>query len=75
VLPIAVFPAHTMRRISAQRSCFTLHGSGRRGFATEPGPIRGPGHKKIMTLLAGLSKQSGYYLKRHPKGLTRRSDK
>lgn len=33
-LPIAVFPAHTMRRISAQRSCFTLHGRDRNGLQT-----------------------------------------
>ncbi len=31
-LPVAVFPTHTMRRISAQRSCFTIHGSERNGF-------------------------------------------
>ncbi len=31
-LPVAVFPTHTMRRISAQRSCFTIHGSKRNGF-------------------------------------------
>ena len=31
-LPVAVFPTHTMRRISAQRSCFTIHGSDRNGF-------------------------------------------
>lgn len=24
--PVAVYPTHTMRRISAQRSCFTIHG-------------------------------------------------
>lgn len=33
-LPVAVFPTHNMRRISAQRSCFTLHGSDRNGFET-----------------------------------------
>lgn len=33
-LPIAVFPTHTMRRISAQRSCFTIHGAERNGFDT-----------------------------------------
>lgn len=32
--PVAVFPTHTMRRISAQRSCFTLHGSERKAFST-----------------------------------------
>jgi hypothetical protein len=33
-LPVAVFPTHNMRRISAQRSCFTIHGSDRNGFGT-----------------------------------------
>jgi len=26
-LPVAIYPSHTARRISTQRSCFTLHGS------------------------------------------------
>lgn len=26
-LPVAVYPSHTARRISTQRSCFTIHGS------------------------------------------------
>ena len=30
--PCAVYPTHTMRRISAQRSCFTIHGSAHEGF-------------------------------------------
>jgi len=32
VLPVAVLPTHTIRRISAQRSCFTIHGSEHDGF-------------------------------------------
>jgi hypothetical protein len=36
-LPVALYPTHTMRRISAQRSCFTLHGSERGGFDTLAG--------------------------------------
>lgn len=32
VFPVAVLPTHTMRRISAQRSCFTVHGRERYGF-------------------------------------------
>lgn len=36
-LPVAVLPTHTMRRISAQRSCFTIHGSERNGFAALTG--------------------------------------
>ncbi len=31
-LPCAVYPTHTMRRISAQRSCFTIHGNVHDGF-------------------------------------------
>lgn len=30
--PVAVYPVHTMRRIGAQRSCFTIHGSREDGF-------------------------------------------
>jgi len=33
-LPVAVYPTHSMRRISAQRSCFTIHGDDRNGFET-----------------------------------------
>jgi hypothetical protein len=40
LLPIAVFPTHTMRRISAQRSCFTIHGADRNGFDTLTGGRR-----------------------------------
>jgi len=32
ISPVAVFPTHTMRRISAQRSCFTIHGREQYGF-------------------------------------------
>jgi hypothetical protein len=31
-LPIAVYPTHFSRRISSQRSCFTVHGSDEDGF-------------------------------------------
>ena len=31
-LPVAIVPSHTMRRISAQRSCFTIHGTEHDGF-------------------------------------------
>jgi hypothetical protein len=31
-LPAAIYPTHFHRRISSQRSCFTIHGSGRDGF-------------------------------------------
>jgi len=30
--PAAIYPGHIMRRIGAQRSCFTIHGSDRRGL-------------------------------------------
>jgi hypothetical protein len=32
IRPVAVFPAHTARRISSQRSCFTIHGSNQDGL-------------------------------------------
>jgi hypothetical protein len=32
-LPVAIYPTHFARRISSQRSCFTIHGSFRNGFA------------------------------------------
>lgn len=31
-LPAAIYPGHIMRRIGAQRSCFTIHGSDQRGL-------------------------------------------
>lgn len=30
--PLAVYPTHTVRRISSQRSCFTIHGSDEEGL-------------------------------------------
>jgi hypothetical protein len=30
--PVAIYPGHTMRRIQAQRSCFTIHGSDQRSL-------------------------------------------
>lgn len=30
--PVAIYPGHIMRRIGAQRSCFTIHGSEQRGL-------------------------------------------
>jgi hypothetical protein len=33
LLPVAVLPTHTLRRISAQRSCFTIHGTEHNGFS------------------------------------------
>jgi hypothetical protein len=32
LLPVAVYPTHFSRRISSQRSCFTIHGSDIYGF-------------------------------------------
>jgi hypothetical protein len=32
--PVAVYPRHSVRRIAAQRSCFTIHGSDPRGLET-----------------------------------------
>jgi len=36
-LPVAIYPTHFSRRISSQRSCFTIHGSDRDGFNHLPG--------------------------------------
>jgi FRG domain len=36
-LPVAVYPTHFAKRISSQRSCFTIHGSDPRGFDKLPG--------------------------------------
>lgn len=38
--PVAVYPTHFQRRISSQRSCFTVHGSLRDGFDDLPGQAR-----------------------------------
>jgi hypothetical protein len=35
-LPIAVYPTHFARRISSQRSCFTIHGFAKDGFGRLP---------------------------------------
>lgn len=35
-LPVAVYPTHFSRRISSQRSCFTVHGSDEDGFEHLP---------------------------------------
>ncbi len=32
--PAAIYPGHILRRISAQRSCFTIHGTDQRGMET-----------------------------------------
>jgi hypothetical protein len=39
-LPVAVYPTHFHRRISSQRSCFTIHGSAHDGFEELPEPAR-----------------------------------
>jgi hypothetical protein len=38
--PVAIYPTHFSRRISSQRSCFTIHGSERDGFDHLPGRTR-----------------------------------
>jgi hypothetical protein len=38
--PIAVYPTHISRRISSQRSCFTIHGSDEDGFENIKGDAR-----------------------------------
>lgn len=42
-LPLAIEPAHLVRRISAQRSCFTIHGKEPDGL-TEVAEDKGRGH-------------------------------
>jgi FRG domain-containing protein len=39
-LPVAIYPTHFHRRISSQRSCFTIHGSSRDGFEELPEAAR-----------------------------------
>lgn len=39
-LPVAVYPTHFARRISSQRSCFTIHGSAKDGFSRLTGTAR-----------------------------------
>jgi hypothetical protein len=39
-LPVAIYPTHFQRRISSQRSCFTIHGSSRDGFEELPKEVR-----------------------------------
>lgn len=39
-LPVAIYPTHFSRRISSQRSCFTIHGSDFDGFNHLPIEIR-----------------------------------
>ncbi len=38
--PVAIYPTHFSRRISSQRSCFTVHGSVRDGFENLPSAVR-----------------------------------
>jgi hypothetical protein len=38
--PVAVYPTHFSRRISSQRSCFTIHGSDQDGFEHLPHEFR-----------------------------------
>jgi hypothetical protein len=38
--PVAIYPTHFSRRISSQRSCFTVHGFDLDGFEHLPGPTR-----------------------------------
>lgn len=39
-LPVAIYPTHFARRISSQRSCFTIHGSAINGFDLLPEQAR-----------------------------------
>jgi len=46
--PVAVYPTHFSRRISSQRSCFTVHGSDLDGLDHLPGGVREYLRKVIM---------------------------
>jgi hypothetical protein len=46
-LPLAIFPTHIARRISSQKSCFTIHGADENGFEEfSRGPL--PNLRKIV---------------------------
>jgi hypothetical protein len=47
-LPVAIYPTHFARRISSQRSCFTVHGSVRNGFDALPTKLRVTNLVKIL---------------------------
>ena len=46
-LPVAIYPTHFARRISSQRSCFTVHGSVRDGFDKLPTKVRATSLVKV----------------------------
>ena len=46
--PVAIYPGHTVRRIGAQRSCFTIHGSDFRGLEDIAKDIGG--HLMMITI-------------------------
>jgi hypothetical protein len=46
--PLAVFPTHIARRISSQKSCFTVHGTEQFGFAKFEGKERNAILRKII---------------------------
>lgn len=56
--PVAVVPTHTMRRLSAQRSCFTIHGNENDGFKQVAG-----GRRKRSARLIKLEVPSWQVLK------------
>jgi FRG domain-containing protein len=47
-LPVAIYPTHFSRRISSQRSCFTIHGSDKDGFDHLPDKFRSYLRKVII---------------------------
>lgn len=46
--PVAIYPTHFSRRISSQRSCFTIHGSDLDGFDNLPNKFRNYLRKVII---------------------------
>jgi FRG domain len=51
-LPVAVYPTHFAKRISSQRSCFTVHGSARDGFDRLP---EGSGTRLAKIIVPGAA--------------------
>jgi len=46
--PVAIYPGYIMRRIGAQRSCFTIHGADQRGLETIAKELRVPLTKIVI---------------------------
>lgn len=56
-LPVAMYPTHFARRISSQRSCFTIHGSAQDGFEL----LRGEASSHLVKIVIPQSSLSSMY--------------